>query len=185
MAPLNRPLDVLRIDVSSAQDDHVLEPASHEELAIPQEAQVAGPEELALADRQARVEGFLRLLGSSPVAGATLGPETQISPTRSRGTANCGRGIDDRRPGARRRPGRCRRAVLRSPAACRLGDFTAPEASASTESTTGSRPPVRPKQAGSPRPDRSRGGTPPDGIRPGRRLRRSGRASPVGSARRR
>ena len=46
VASLGRPLNVLRVNVSPAQDDHVLDPARDEELAVLQEAQVAGPEEL-------------------------------------------------------------------------------------------------------------------------------------------
>ena len=40
VAPLGRPLDILRIDIPAPQDDHVLDPARDEQLAVAQEAEV-------------------------------------------------------------------------------------------------------------------------------------------------
>ena len=69
MAPLHRPLDVLRIVVPSAGDDHVLEAAGHEETPAGEEPQVAGTQERSLPGiRRAGLEDPLRLLGAVPVA---------------------------------------------------------------------------------------------------------------------
>ena len=38
-------LNVVGVDVAAAQDEHVLEAPRHIQLALPQEAQVASPEE--------------------------------------------------------------------------------------------------------------------------------------------
>ena len=45
VAPLDGPLDVLGIDVAAADDDQVLEPAGDEQLAVAEEAEVAGAQE--------------------------------------------------------------------------------------------------------------------------------------------
>ena len=61
VAPLDGPLDVLRVDVAAADDDQVLEAAGDEQLAVVDEAEVAGAEERALAGvGQGRVERSLR-----------------------------------------------------------------------------------------------------------------------------
>ncbi|MNX63734.1 hypothetical protein D3C86_947430 [compost metagenome] len=60
-------LDVLRVQVVAAHDDHVLDAAGHVELAVVHEAQVAGaqPARAVVLD-----EGLLRHLGLVPVAAA-------------------------------------------------------------------------------------------------------------------
>ncbi len=49
VAPLDGPLDVLRVDVPAPDDDQVLEPPGDEQLAVAEEAEVAGPQERAFA----------------------------------------------------------------------------------------------------------------------------------------
>ena len=49
VAAFDRQLDVLRIVIDAADDDQVLEPAGDEQLAVVQEAQVAGPQERPVA----------------------------------------------------------------------------------------------------------------------------------------
>ena len=46
---LDGPLDVLRVEVAAADDDQVLEPAGDEQLAVVEEAEVAGAQERPLA----------------------------------------------------------------------------------------------------------------------------------------
>ena len=150
-----------------------------------QEAQVAGPEERAVAVAERRAEEFLRLRGVAPSSpSATLGPETQISPMRSSAARDAGRGIDDDdamaggdltaadQPPARAGsapPRRPRRA--RGPRRRRRGR------------RAGS-PRDRPRRAALPRPGRSRAGTPRAGIRPGRTraAKRSSVSGRTGSA---
>ena len=43
VALLDRPFDVLRVEIHAVQDDQVLDPASDEQLAVLHESQVAGP----------------------------------------------------------------------------------------------------------------------------------------------
>ena len=69
MAPLDGRLDVLGIDVAAPDDHQVLEPAGDEQLAVRQEAQVAGAEEGPLAGvGQDGAERLRSLLGPVPVA---------------------------------------------------------------------------------------------------------------------
>ena len=64
-----RPLEVLRVDVAAPDDDQVLEPAGDEQLAVAEDAQVAGPEERPRAGvGRAGAERPLGLLGPPPVA---------------------------------------------------------------------------------------------------------------------
>ena len=49
MGLLGRLLDVLRIVIAAANDDHVLHAAGDEQLAVAEEAQVAGSQEAAFA----------------------------------------------------------------------------------------------------------------------------------------
>ena len=53
-ALVDRQLDVLRIVVHAADDDQVLQPAGDEQLAVVQEAQVAGAQERARGRRRRR-----------------------------------------------------------------------------------------------------------------------------------
>ena len=65
MGLLGRLLDVLRIVIPTADDDHVLHAAGDKQLAVAEEAQVARPQEPALAAGHRRTEhllGFLRLI---------------------------------------------------------------------------------------------------------------------------
>src|SRR5262249_49318788 len=68
-APLDRPLDVVRVDVPAPDDDQVLQAAGDEQLAVAQEPEVARAEErLSAAAGQGRAEGLLRPPGIPPVA---------------------------------------------------------------------------------------------------------------------
>ena len=69
---LDRRLDVLRVVVAAADDDHVLDPPRDEQLAASHEPEVAGPQERAFAGvGQPGVERLLRLLRPAPVPAAT------------------------------------------------------------------------------------------------------------------
>ncbi len=78
-------LDILRVDVLAANDDHVLEPPADVQLAVVQKADVAGAQKrfpmLGVAD-QPGPEGRAAGLGlcQSPIARPS--PATQISPVR-------------------------------------------------------------------------------------------------------
>jgi|GEM_PF-6800528 len=67
---LRRPLDVLRVVVAPADDDQVLQSSGDEQLAIVDEAEVAGAQEGACAFRGARVEAVGAVLRLAPVAPA-------------------------------------------------------------------------------------------------------------------
>ena len=64
MGRLGRLLDVLRIVVAAADDDHVLEPAGDEQLAVVHEAEVAGPQEAAFVAGDAGAEHLVGFLGA-------------------------------------------------------------------------------------------------------------------------
>ena len=95
VAPLRRPLDVLRIDVPAAEDDQVLEPAGDEELAILEEAQVARPEERTFAVRGASRGGVPPSPRSPPVAECDARTRDPDLADAILGARDAGRGIDD------------------------------------------------------------------------------------------
>ena len=70
MGGLHGLLDVLRIVVAAADDDHVLEPAGDEQLAVLDEAEVAGPQEGPATAVASPAVGrrSARLSGAAPVA---------------------------------------------------------------------------------------------------------------------
>ena len=87
MAPLGRLLDVLRIEVAAAEDDQVLDPAGDVELAVVQEAEVAGPQERAVAVGGAGAERLLGIVGPLPVA---LGDARAADPDLARPIGRAG-----------------------------------------------------------------------------------------------
>ena len=68
MGFLGRLLDVLRIVVAAADDHHVFESAGDEQLAIADEAQVTGSQELAIVAIDVRAKHGCRFLGPVPIA---------------------------------------------------------------------------------------------------------------------
>ncbi|GAA3062470.1 hypothetical protein GCM10020000_52210 [Streptomyces olivoverticillatus] len=61
-------LHVLRVDVAAVEDDDLLEPPGDVELAVVQDAEVAGAQPATVAVAQGAVEGGGALLGALPVA---------------------------------------------------------------------------------------------------------------------
>ena len=68
MGLLGRLLDVLRIVVAAADDDHVLHAAGDKQLAVAEEAQVAGPQESCPRGRDLRAEHLLGFFRRVPIA---------------------------------------------------------------------------------------------------------------------
>jgi len=68
MAAFDGELDVLRVVVTAAENDEVLQPAGDEQLALGGESEIAGPQEGAAAIAQSRGEHPLGLLRLAPVA---------------------------------------------------------------------------------------------------------------------
>ncbi len=132
-----------------------------------------------------RAEEFLRLRGSPPVAACDARARDPDLADAILGAPNAGRGIDDDDAMAGGDLAAADQLLGRGGWAC-LDDLAASEGLGVDREDDGRADPSgRPKRAASPRPGRSRAGTPRGGIRPGRTRRRSGRASPGGSARRR
>lgn len=97
MAALGRPLDILRVDIPTPQDDQVLEPARDEELAVAQEAEVPGPEERTpVVTGQARAHGLAGLLRTPPVALRDARPRDPDLADAALGAGALRHGIDDR-----------------------------------------------------------------------------------------
>ena len=97
VAPLDGPLDVLGVDVAAPDDDQVLEPAGDEQLAVVEEAEVAGAQERPLAGvGQGAAERPLGRLGAVPVAlrDARAGDPDLADPVG--GASGPGLGVDDR-----------------------------------------------------------------------------------------
>ena len=137
MAPLDRPLDVLRVDVPAADDDQVLDPARDEQLAVAEEPEVAGAEErAAVVPGQAGAADVAGLLGAVPVALRDARPRDPDLAHAVVGARAAGAGVDDRDDLAlggaaaadQPRGGRASSASATSPR---------PSASASTDSTVG------------------------------------------------
>ena len=96
MTPLRCPLDVLGIDVPSAEDDQVFEPAGDEEHTILQKAKVARPQKRPHATLiQVGAQSFLRLRGSPPVALRDARPRDPDLADSILGALDPGRRIDD------------------------------------------------------------------------------------------
>ena len=75
MTRFDRALDVLRVVIPPANDDQVFQPAGHEQLSAPQEAEVAGPQERPLARvAQSGSEDLLSFFGPIPVTGGDARP---------------------------------------------------------------------------------------------------------------
>ena len=110
--PLRRGLEVLRIEVAPAQDDEILEPAGHVELAVEDEAQVAGAQEGpgVRAVRAVRVAGqagaevALGVLGPPPVALRHARPGDPDLPDPAGGRGARGRRLDHLQPLPQPRP---------------------------------------------------------------------------------
>ena len=73
---LDGQFDVLRIVIQTADDDQVLEPAGDEQLAVVEEAQIAGAEKwpLVAAVVQMAAENLLRLFRTIPITLRDAGP---------------------------------------------------------------------------------------------------------------
>ncbi len=124
--PFCRPFDVLRIDVSATQDDHVLEPASDEQHAIPQKTKIACPEEPQIAKKTGS-QRVLRLFGSPPVAlrdARARNPDLADAIFR---TLKDGFGVDDHHAMSVGDLAAARES-LAGAGKCRFDDFTATEA---------------------------------------------------------
>ena len=65
---LGRLLDVLRVVVAGADDDHILEPAGDEQLAVAEEAEVAAAQKFSIAACDAGAEHLLGFLGPVPIS---------------------------------------------------------------------------------------------------------------------
>ena len=81
VARLGALLEILRVVVLPGDDEQVLAPAGHEELAAEEKAEVPGSQEAGGRVAQRGAEGRRGLTGPVPVPAATLGPESQIPPT--------------------------------------------------------------------------------------------------------
>ena len=67
-------LDILRIDVSAADDDQVLDPARDEEFTRPEETQITGAQVLALLAGESGVEHLAGQFGPVVIAGGDASP---------------------------------------------------------------------------------------------------------------
>ena len=89
MGPPNTQLNVLRIKVATANDDHLFDPAGHVQILIAEKTKVARPHVFLVAiDRAARIEVGLRVVGPIPDPPPHWSPRTHISPTRSSADAD-------------------------------------------------------------------------------------------------
>ena len=123
MGLLHGPLDVLRVVIRPPDDDHVLEPPDHEELAIPEESQVSGAEEGAgSSPGEGGTEGLLTLVGALPVTlrhGRIRDPDlADLVRAKSRSSLR----IDDREAGLRKNPAATDDRPCRLAAAAGLDD---------------------------------------------------------------
>ena len=68
MAPLGRDLHILRVKISPAENDQVLDPPGHIELAAMEETEITRAQGGALPGREPGPESCLGLSGAFPVA---------------------------------------------------------------------------------------------------------------------
>src|SRR5206468_2986811 len=61
-------LDILRVDLATANDDDVLQATGDEQLSIVKKSEVAGPEKWAVAIVGTCTERLLRVVGLAPVS---------------------------------------------------------------------------------------------------------------------
>ena len=73
-------LEILRVMFQTANNQQILEPPGDDQLSVAQDAEVAGSKKWSVAVCERGGERLGRQLLSSPVARATLGDATQISP---------------------------------------------------------------------------------------------------------
>src|SRR5690348_13112835 len=72
---LDRPLDVLRIDVASVNDDQILQPTGDEEVTVDEASQITGAEKGTLAGvGKVRLKCRSRFVGSLPVPFCNVWP---------------------------------------------------------------------------------------------------------------
>ena len=95
MALLHRPLEVDRVIVPAADDQHLLEPAGHEELAIRHEPEVAGAQERLRLAGQPGAQDATRIGRSAPVAAHHRVARDPDLADPARGDRNRRRGIHD------------------------------------------------------------------------------------------
>ena len=96
MAPLNSPLDVLRVMVAAVDDDQILEPARDEQLAVGEEALISGAE-IGPVGRVRRSRHKSPSL-SPPAGPSSRGPRWAPRPRPhppGRGDMGQGLGVDD------------------------------------------------------------------------------------------
>ena len=103
---LRSPLDVLRIEVATADDDDVLRATGDEQLAVVERSQIAGPQERSAAVGQPTAERLPQFFGMIPVSlGDRSAADPNLADLRRRGRvqrfADRRRELPDRRAGGR------------------------------------------------------------------------------------